>query len=247
MLIPVIELIEDFNAKPTSILHVGAHLAEESEEYEKYFNVPVIWIEAQSKLCLELRKKLNPKTNTIIEECVYETDNETLTLNISSHSPSSSILNFGTHADTYPDIKVNEIVTVNTKRLDTIFYGKEIPDFINLDIQGVELKAIKSLGHLINKVQMIYTEVNKRYVYDGCDLIQDIDNYLRLYGFKRISTRWWYMDGWGDALYVNPNFPPRNLRQIIRGRFRLLKFYYFKSNVIKKLVKKYANFLPKLN
>jgi FkbM family methyltransferase len=242
MLIPVIELIEDFNAKPSSILHVGAHLAEESVEYDKYFKVPVIWIEAQSKLCSELRKKLNPKTNTIIEGCVYETDNKILTLNISSHSPSASILDFGTHADAYPDIKVTEKITVNSKRLDTILYGREIPDFVNLDIQGVELKAIKSLGNLINKVQMIYTEVNKKHVYDGCDLIQDIDNYLRLYGFKRISTRWWFMDGWGDALYVNPNFPPRNLRQIIRGKFRLLKFYFFQSNVIKKSLRKYAVF-----
>jgi len=237
VLIPIIELIKDFNAKPTKILHVGAHLAEESAEYNKYFNVPVIWIEAQPKLCLELRKKLNPKNNTVIEACVYDKDNEILNFNISSNSQSSSVLEFGTHADAYPDIIVNEIVTVNTKRLDTILHGQEIPDFINLDIQGVELKAIKGLGHLINKVQMIYTEVNKRHVYDGCDLVKDIDSYLKLYGFKRISTRWWFMDGWGDALYVNPNVPPRTLLQIIRGRLRLLKYYCFKTNIIKKLVK----------
>ena len=178
MLIPVNELVEDFNVKPKSILHVGAHLAEESLVYDKNFNVPVLWIEAQPKLCLELRKTLNPQTNTVVEACVFEKDDELLTFNISSNSQSSSILQFGTHANTYPNVKVTEKVTVKTKRLDTILAGKEVPDFVNLDIQGAELKALKSLGILISKVQVIYTEVNKWNVYDGCDIIRDIDDYL---------------------------------------------------------------------
>jgi FkbM family methyltransferase len=241
MLIPVSQLMEDFNVKPTSILHVGAHLAEESLEYDKNFNVSVLWIEAHPKLCLELRKTLNPKTNTIVEACVFEKDDELLTLNISSNSQSSSILQLGTHADTYPDVKVTEKVTVKTKRLDTILAGKEIPDFVNLDIQGVELKALKSLGLLISKVQVIYTEVNKWNVYDGCDIIKDIDDYLKEFGFKRITVRWVFRAGWGDALYVNRNVPPRNFRQIMRSGYRLFSFYVFTNlkmlSVIKRLTR----------
>jgi len=240
MLIPVIELMKDFNVKPTSILHVGAHLAEESSEYDKYFNVPVLWIEAQPKLCIELRKTLNPKTNTIVEACIFEIDDELLTFNISSNSQSSSILQLGTHAETYPDVKVTEKVIVKTKRLDTILDGKEVPDFINLDIQGVELKALKSLGISMSKVKMVYTEVNKWNVYDGCDLIKDIDDYLRVYGFKRITVRWIFRAGWGDALYVNRNVLPRNFRQIIRSNYRLLKFYILQTKGIFSVIKKLA-------
>ena len=240
MLIPVNELVEDFNVKPKSILHVGAHLAEESLVYEKHFNVPVLWIEAQPKLCLELRKTLNPKTNTIVEACVFEKDDELLTLNISSNSQSSSILQLGTHADTYPDVKVTEKVKVETKRLDTILAGKEVPDFVNLDIQGVELKALKSLGISISKVQTIYTEVNKWNVYDGCDLIKDIDNYLNVYGFKRITVRWVFRAGWGDALYVNRNVQPRNFRQIMRSKFRLFNFYLLQTKGMLSVIKKFV-------
>jgi len=243
MLIPVIELIKDFNVRPTSILHVGAHLAEESADYDKHFNVPVLWIEARSKLCLELKKILNPKTNTIVEACIFERDDEILMLNVSSNSQSSSILQLGTHADTYPDVKVTEKITVKTKRLDTILAGKEVPDFVNLDIQGVELKALKSLGTSISKVKIIYTEVNNRYVYDGCDLIEDIDNYLKAYGFKRITVRWVLKAGWGDALYVNRNVPPRNFRQIIRSQFRLARFYVLSLKYIIAIMKKTSKFL----
>lgn len=103
--------------------------------------------------------------------------------------------------------------------------GKEVPDFINLDIQGVELQAIMSLGVLIDQVNVIYTEVNKRQVYVGCNLIQDIDAYLKKYGFRRIATRWQRRSGWGDALYVNQKIPRRNLIQYIRSNIRLVKFY----------------------
>ena len=76
MFIPIIELAQDYNVKPRNILHVGAHLGEESQSYDKYFNVPVLWIEAQPQLCSELKKRLNSSTNTIIEACVSDKDNE---------------------------------------------------------------------------------------------------------------------------------------------------------------------------
>lgn len=237
MLIPVNELLEDFNVKPTSILHVGAHLAEESLEYEKNFNVPVLWIEAQSKLCSKLRRILNPKMNTVIEACVFDKNDELLSLNISSNSQSTSILRFGSHAITYPDIFVSEGVVVRTKRLDKILEGRKVPDFVNLDIQGVELRALKSLGDLITEVNVVYTEVNKRYVYEGCDLIKDIDDYLGGYGFRRITTRWVFGAGWGDALYISSNIEPRSLRQLVRSKFRLSKHIVYSLKNIVRLVR----------
>jgi len=236
MLLPISELLQDFNIQPKRILHVGAHLAEESNDYTEYFRVPVIWIEAQPKLCQELKQSLDLSLNTVIEACVFDKDDAVMTLNVTSNSQSTSILNFGTHADTYPDVVVTELVTVRTKRRDSLLSGKEVPDFINLDIQGVELKAIMSLGVLIDQVKAIYTEVNKRHVYVGCNLIQDIDAYLKKYGFKRITTRWKRRSGWGDALYVNEKIPRRNLIQYIRSNLRLVKFY--SPNRMKSLTKK---------
>ena len=66
MLIPIFDLFKNFNITPRNILHIGAHLAEESKQFDKYFNCPIVWIEAQSELCTELRKRLNPDSNTVI-------------------------------------------------------------------------------------------------------------------------------------------------------------------------------------
>jgi FkbM family methyltransferase len=225
MFFSVRELVRNYNVRPKNILHVGAHLAEESSEYDKYFNAPVLWIEAQPQLCLELKKRLNPNMNTVIEACVLDKDDELLSFNISSNSQSSSLLNFGTHLINHPEVLVSERVNVKTKKLETILQGKDVPDFINLDIQGVELRAIKSLGDLINQVEVIYTEVNKRQVYENCDLIQDVDGYLKKHGFRRIDTRWKIKAGWGDALYVNKKIKRRSFSQCVRCKFRTYLFY----------------------
>jgi FkbM family methyltransferase len=225
MFIPVIELLHNYNVKPRTILHVGAHQAEESKSYDAYFNAPVIWIEAQPKLCSELRKQLNPLTNTIIEACVLDIDDKIVTFNVSTNSQSSSVLDFGTHLFDYPEVLVTEKLSMKTQKLETILKGYETPDFINLDIQGVELKALKSLGNLISKVSVIYTEVNKKQVYKGCDLIEDIDQFLASYGFRRITTRWVMGAGWGDALYLSKKVRRRSFFQILRSQIETYKFY----------------------
>lgn len=242
MFIPVIELFRNFNVKPRSILHVGAHQAEESEPYDNYFNVPVIWIEAQPELCSELRKRLNPLTNTIVEACVLDIDDKIVTFNVSTNSQSSSILDFGTHSNDYPDVLVTKKLSMKTQKLETIFMGREIPDFINLDIQGVELKALKSLGSLIHQVDVIYTEVNKKETYKGCDLINDIDLFLSGNGFRRICTRWVLGAGWGDALYLSKKVKRRSFPQLFRCKVQTFKFY---TPQIKSKLKSNVQFLIK--
>jgi hypothetical protein len=75
-------------------------------------------------------------------------------------------------------------------------------NFWNLDIQGVELRAIRSAEHYINNVDAIYTEVNIEDVYEGCDQMTDITEYLKQKGFA-LAAQYIYKElGWGDALYV---------------------------------------------
>jgi FkbM family methyltransferase len=242
VLIPVIDLVKNYNILPKAVLHIGAHLGEESSDYNAYFNTPVIWIEAQPNLCKKLKRDLAKDINLIIEACIFDEDNKLMSFNLSTNSQSSSLLKFGTHLSKYPDIKVTETFTIKTKRLDTIFAHKRIPDFINLDIQGVELRALKSLGLMIDQVKFIYTEVNKGFVYKNCDQIQDIDRYLKLKGFHRLATRWVIEGGWGDALYVRRGHKRRNLIQIFHCCISWIIFYLRQiKNILEKYCRKILN------
>ena len=73
---------------------------------------------------------------------------------------------------------------------------------LNIDVQGAELRVIKSLGERIREVRWIYLEVNEIELHKGLSSVRDIDSYLRQSNFLRAETRWWKNDGWGNALYI---------------------------------------------
>jgi FkbM family methyltransferase len=223
--IPVSELQSDWNLSVGSVLHVGAHTGEEASQYEDADWAPIIWIEAQPDLVRDLREKLDPRRHTIIEAAIYDENGIALSLHISSNSQSSSLLNFGTHGQDYPEIFMTKDLAVSTKRLDSLIEKKDIPNFINLDIQGVELKALQGLGNLISDVKYIYTEVNRFDVYEGCATVHEIDFFLSSKGFSRVTTRWQWLEGWGDALYIRKNEAYQSQIQRVRSFIRLIYFY----------------------
>jgi FkbM family methyltransferase len=202
MLISVENLTKIWKIQPKGVLHVGAHLAEESEDYAQHNWGKTIWIEAQTNLVDQLRKKLDPQFNQVINATVWSEPGITLQFNVSSSSQSSSLLNFGTHKNDYPDIFVTKSYSVTTSTLDEILDSDSEFDFVNLDVQGVELEALKGLGARFDNVKWIYSEVNKKEVYENCSDVKEIDRYLQERGFRRVATRWMKGQGWGDALYI---------------------------------------------
>ena len=115
------------------------------------------------------------------------------------------ILELHTHKQEHPHIHEIHRRIVKTITLNSLYEQKQIPydryDFINIDIQGAELKALKGATKILPHIKAIYAEVNEKELYKGCGLMHEIDNYLEGYGFKRIATK--MLDyGWGDALYV---------------------------------------------
>jgi hypothetical protein len=81
-------------------------------------------------------------------------------------------------------------------------------DFLNLDLQGVELRALRGMEGRLHNFKWIYTEVNKEKLYKGCALVEDIDNFLIGWNFKRVETQWCGNTGWGDALYIHRSVMP---------------------------------------
>jgi len=237
-----------FQVNPRGILHIGAH---EGEEYEMYRKAgwltegKIIWVEAQPDLAHKLQI-LEPWQNSrVISAAAWDIDDLELDLNIASNSQSSSVFKFGSHSKNYPWIHYKESIKVKTVRLDTILSPGDF-NFIALDIQGAELKALKGLGNLLGSVKWIYTECNNEEVYVGIPRVGDIDEYLKSFGFKRIATRWVPRAGWGDALYCNyKDITAKEKIYITNGRlvFMFIDFYskarWFSSisaNMAKKLL-----------
>ena len=151
------------------------------------------------------KQRIGDKLN--IYQCVvYDENDKEVEFNITNNGQSSSILPFGSHARNHPHVKVVYQETLKTTRLDKLIEDNQIPieklNFVNLDIQGVELRALKSMEKHLQHVDYIYTEVNTEQVYQGCDEIGQIDEYLKQFGFERLATQVYEQYGWGDAFYV---------------------------------------------
>jgi FkbM family methyltransferase len=201
MLISLDELVKKYEIVFTGILHIGAHECEEIVYYDKYIDRKnVLWIDAIAEKVEYSKIK---HQGILIEHAAVSDFEENVTFNITNNYQSSSILELNKHSLYYPDITVMKKVNMTTTVTRDIL--KKYPDikfnFINLDIQGAELKALKGMEEYLNDVDYIYTEVNTAYLYKGCALLNEIDEYLAKFGFVRKELS---MTGaeWGDAFYV---------------------------------------------
>jgi len=200
MLIDLHYLIQKYNIKLKGVLHVGAHECEEMGHYEHYLpRSKILWIEALEDK-VELNKQRHP--GVLIEKAVVSDCVETVKFNRSNNGQSSSILEFGTHSVDHPSVHYVSSFEVETVRLDSILPKYDIEfNFLNLDIQGAELKALKGMEGYLDKVDYIYTEVNDDYVYKGCCLVGELDEYLGRFGFVGVETK--MTDAhWGDRVYI---------------------------------------------
>jgi FkbM family methyltransferase len=200
MLISLHELVKKYNVVFKGILHVGAHECEELKDYEKYISRDkILWVEALPTK-VELCKKLYP--GVLIEKAVVSDIEEKVNFNISNNGQSSSILEFGLHTTYHPHVHYVHSFEVQTQLLKDILPKHEIEyNFLNFDIQGAELKALKGMEKYLHKVDYLYTEVNSDYVYKDCALVGELDKYLLNFGLVRVETKWTDFR-WGDAFYI---------------------------------------------
>lgn len=201
MLVSVNELKKFWGVAPASLVHVGAHNAEELEAYTNAGWNSVTWVEAQPDKVRQLATII-PSHHKLIEAAVWDIDDAVMDLKIMTNTESTSLLNLGTHAEEHPEVVLESTIRVTTKTLASLISENNIPEMLALDIQGVELRALKGFEKALGKVNWIYSEVNRRELYEGCGLVWELDKYLSNFGFKRVMSKW-SDHGWGDALYVN--------------------------------------------
>jgi hypothetical protein len=131
---------------------------------------------------------------------------------ITNNGQSSSLLELGTHSESYPQILVVEERKVRTETLlhlfDRIQKDPKKYNVWNFDIQGSEFSVFKGSPYLLQYADAIYTEINTGDVYKGCGQVDKLDELLGLYGLQRVMTHL-TTESWGDAIYVRVGNAPR--------------------------------------
>lgn len=198
-----IDLLERHGLRPSGVLHVGASEGQEIELYHAAGIPKQIHVEALPDVYSRLASKAAAVPGAeAINACISDTPARGVTFNVASNGgQSSSLLEFGTHRTLHPQVEFVDRLEVNTVRLDQLPIDWAGIDYLVTDLQGCDLRAIRSAGDFLEQIEAIYAEVYRGEVYLGNDLVKDMDEYLSAKGFHRVETTWVKLF-WGDAFYV---------------------------------------------
>jgi FkbM family methyltransferase len=241
MLIPFSEIFHKFKVHITGILHIGAHLLEERTDYLQFLKEDnIYWVEANPIICD--RAKSLFKNAKIYNTAISDTNNEFIDLIVTNNGQSSSVLELKNHLNYYPYIK--EIGRMSVKNTTLSEFVTKIPrdvNFLNMDIQGAELLALKGGLDVLNRFDYIYLEVNTEELYKGCGMLNEIKEllgqvrdgfYFELKDIKMLK------ENWGDALFVK-----RSVTTTLHQHFALM----IPDFSVEECEKKWINILLNLN
>lgn len=206
MLIALEDLMKEYCDKVKGVIHIGAHLGEEVKVYKENKINQVIWIEGNPNLISPLKDNVSEYPNNFVYNLLAsDSADQAIEFKITNGTQSSSIFELENHKIHHPKIKVSEVLSLTTKRMDQFINNSihNISDFnfLNLDIQGAEYNALVGFGDLLKQVDYIYVEVNISPLYKDIKLLSDIDLYLSKFNFERKELSLTEY-GWGDAFYV---------------------------------------------
>lgn len=218
-----IEFMVKYGRRPNHLLHIGAHLLEESEIYSCLGLPKVSWVEANTKLeCVNLHRF--PNAN-IRYRAVTDVDNSIVVLNLTTNSVSSSIFHIDP-SSSFSEVTESESVEVLTESLDSVFkwasdsVGQRV-DSILIDVQGAEGLIFKGECKSLSQIHMLAVEVSHRTFYVGAVEYVNIFKKLEASGLRRVTGFINPLTGHGDELWVSRNLPARLYRKlIVVGAFR---------------------------
>lgn len=213
MLLNIDNLVEKHNMNICGVIHIGAHYG---DEYDKFKNVG-----AKNFLFFEPNPDSFDKLKNHIEGCdtdgisvIMENvalghrdeENKTMYVETVNKGMSCSLLKPKKHVELYPNITFDSTIKVKQTFLDKYFDESDLDilnyNMINIDVQGYELEVFKGAMGSLTNIDYVMTEVNLDELYEGCPMLDELDEFLgNIYGFERVEQRIVH-DSWGDALYI---------------------------------------------
>jgi FkbM family methyltransferase len=204
MLLDFEELIKKYNLKIRGVIHIGAHYGQEHQIYKNENISNIVYFEPLLKNFQVLKE--NVKDEAILFNLALGCEKNEIEMFVENNNlgQSSSILEPHLHLQQYPIIQFDKKELVKMEKLDDIDITFEHYNLINIDVQGYELNVFCGAKKVLEKIDYIISEVNRADLYKNCTKVEELDLFLKTYGFERVETSW-VGNTWGDALYIKKN------------------------------------------
>jgi len=206
MIISLKHMINTYSLNIKGVLHIGAHFGQEYKDYLLEGINDMIFFEPVKSTYEQLTKNILQSDRVLTFNVALGNENKEVEMFVETANKgmSSSVLAPELHLKQCPKIKFDKKETVQMCRLDDIVIDRSKYNFINIDVQGYELEVFKGAVKTLKTIDYNFTEVNFQHLYKDCCLVEELDAFLKKFGFLRILT-----DSsnrtWGDALYKKYN------------------------------------------
>jgi len=236
-------LINKFKIKITGVSHFGAHIGQEFETYNEMEINNIHFFEPQK----DSFNILNQRTKEFKNVKIYNVGLGSKNFKTKMYSSnvydgvSASVLKPTAHKNYFPEVVFDKLITeIEIVKYDDLNI-KDV-NFLNIDIQGYELEALKGSKNSLIDIDAIYTEVSRKPLYENSCLIRDLDKFLKKNGFIRADSYWYnFTLPHGEAFYIKTKYI--NKFQKLIYELRLTSDYLEIKFVI---LQKITNFLNKL-
>lgn len=202
MLLNFSQLVNKYSIKADGCIHVGAHHAQEHADYVAAGIKRFVYIEPCAAAFNELKNKFAAHHHIQLFNyaCGDVECEQVMYTGSQNEGQSNSLLKMVKHLHIHPGITLPNTELVTVKRLDSLGLAHKGYQLLVMDCQGFEGRVLKGATETLKQVNYVYTEVNKDEVYQGCTLVDELDQLL--YEFDRVETGQWVGNMWSDALYV---------------------------------------------
>ena len=178
------------------ILEAGACNGKDTVEFAEHWPRATIHaFEPIPELFAEVERRTSHfsgvrRYNMALSDC---TDSATMYISDKDggHRDSSSLMTPAKVLVEFPQIKFTDSITVQTTTINdwADSEGVDRIDFMWLDIQGMELPALKAAGRVLSTTTAICMEVARKELYSGCPMYDEIFSWMKGQGFVPVIER----------------------------------------------------------
>ncbi len=200
--IDVVGVFDRNKLSPKGVLHIGAHECAEIMCYRKLFGDKVLWVEANPEM---YHRQVLPIAERNNQKCfnfaAFNTDGEEVTLHIPDRDDMASLLKS-------KEAHSTESVTIQTKTIDTFAEEESITledyDFLNLDVEGVELEVLEGMEKTLSHFKYLIVEASLTPRFEGSSsTLESITTFVMERGYEMLEISSSFKDlGWGDVLFI---------------------------------------------
>jgi FkbM family methyltransferase len=198
------------------LIQIGAHFGHEAKAYEEAGFSAIAWIEADPDIFKELSvniSKCHNSQHTVHNALITSSSGSKHQFYRYSNQGASNSLYLPTDIfkQSFEGVNLTEnVIELQSVSLDEFIATNNInPSALVIDVQGAEMEVFKGGSKALDLASIVEVEISTRQVYDGGAEFLKVDEYLKSFGFLRITHVPWH----GDVIYIKPEQLPlsRNL------------------------------------